>query len=449
MTNKKLIFIIISAIILLLVIFLALKISSKTKQVSTTKANAWDFKIWILNDDKDKFNNFLDSFKAINKQYSKKVFSVVSFDNYSEYEKVLASAISKWQAPDMFVLNNNTSSFADEQISWIDPKIINPNDFRKKYKWVFGDDLIISSTNDKTSKKTEFLKGLPIWYESLGIYYNKRYVKSSELSSLAWLKNIVSKIKSRRSSLIPIWMWNWSTVELSQDIITQMFMLEWIDSLNNATQDKIKWAFEAYLSYWDKSWDNSYDSQFIELKQNMKNNYDLFTDSSVVMVVWYPRDIEKISKNWYSKNFLSASPFPHYFSWAWKTLVNYNYFVINKDTTKSALANDLLKYMYTDSWAWKYLDQFTYYLPALISLESDKFDSHISPDYYVSLKDFINTDYELSSFDKWLSSIYDSSIRNILDDSGNYLSLFDKMKSSILCKKDKVTKLENLDKICE
>jgi len=449
MTNKKLIFIIVSALLLLLVLFIALKLNSKTWNSSNNKTTAWDFKIWILNDDKDKFNKFLDNFKALNKNYSKKTFVVESFDNYREYEKVLASAIAKWQGPDIFMLNNNTSSFIDDNISWIDPKIINPNDFRKKYKWVFWDDLIVSSKNEKTWKQVEFLKWLPIWYETLGIYYNRKYVKASELSTMANLSNLINKIKSRKSSLIPIWMWNGSTVVWSEDIITQLFMFEDINSIWEAAKDKIRWAFGSYFSYWKISWDNRYDSRFVSMKQNWKNNLDLFTDSSVVMVVWYPKILDKIAENWYSKAFLYVAPFPHYFSWVWKTLLNYNYFVVNKNTTKQSIANDLFKYMSSDSGAWKYLDQFTYYLPSLLSLESDKFDSKVNSNYNIVLKDFLDIESELSSFDKWLKSVYDSEIIKILDDPSNYISLFEKMKNSISCKKDKITNLENLSKSCK
>jgi len=94
MTNKKIIFIIISAIILLLILFLSLKIGSKSK-VTNNKVTVGDFKVWILNDNKDKFNTFLNDFKSINKKYSNKNFVVESFDNYDEYQEVLASAISK------------------------------------------------------------------------------------------------------------------------------------------------------------------------------------------------------------------------------------------------------------------------------------------------------------------------------------------------------------------
>jgi len=449
MTNKKLIFIIISAILLLIVLFLATKINSKSNTWNTVNATAWDFKIWILNDKKEKFNKFLEDFKALNKKYSNKNFVVESFDDYSEYNKSLASAIAKWKGPDIFMLNNNTSSFIDDNIVWIDPKLINPNDFRKKYKWVFWDDLILSSKDEKTGKQTEFLKWIPVWYETLWIYYNRKYIKASDLTSFSVLRNVISKIKSRKPSLIPLWMWNWSTVLWSEDIITQLFMLEGMDSLEGSSSDKIKWAFSSYFSYWDTWWKNRYDSRFIQMKQDWKNNYDLFSNSDIIMVAWYPRNLDIIDEKWYSKVFLNASPFPNYFNWAWKTLLNYNYFVINKDTKNNQIANDILSYISSDSWASKYLDQFTYYLPALLSLESDKLDSKINPNYNIVLKDFLNIDSELSSFDKWLKEAYDSKMIKILDDWANYKKLFEDMKASISCKKSKIINLENLSKSCK
>jgi len=65
--------------------------------------------------------------------------------------------------------------------------------------------------------------------------------------------------------------------------------------------------------------------------------------------------------------------------------LNYNYFVINKDTTGVDLANDLLLYLSSDKGSEKYLSYFKYYLPALISLESDKLDEKINEHYNVTL----------------------------------------------------------------
>gem|GEM_PF-5886428 len=43
------------------------------------------------------------------------------------------------------------------------------------YGGVFGDDLIQVLEEDST---VEFLKGIPLGYETLGIFFNRRYFKS-------------------------------------------------------------------------------------------------------------------------------------------------------------------------------------------------------------------------------------------------------------------------------
>jgi len=65
--------------------------------------------------------------------------------------------------------------------------------------------------------------------------------------------------------------------------------------------------------------------------------------------------------------------------------LNYNYFVINKDTTQLDLANDILLYLSSDKGVEKYLSYFKYYLPALSSLESDKLEEKIDENYSVTL----------------------------------------------------------------
>lgn len=449
MTNKKLIFLIIAWVLVVGILLLVVSLKSSTNNTKNTwSKSSWTFNIWIVWDDKEKFNQFLTDFKTMNSNYSNSIFNVESFGTFEEYEAVLASALTRWEWPDLFVLNNNSDSFASQQIIWIDPAEINPNDFRKKYKGIFWDELISVLAWDD-GKQIEYLRWIPVWYETLWIYYNRKYVKASDIDSLAWLSNVVSDIKRKKSSLVPIWIWNGSTVVWSEDIITQLFVQEWATKLSDISWSKLKWAFWTYFMYWNTSWSNRYDSKFISMKQDSKDNLDLFTDGILAMVVWYPRTLAQIDKNGYSKALLYASPFPKSTLWTNKTLLNYNYFVINKDTINLTLALDLLKYLSSDSWATKYLDKFTHYLPALLSLESDKFDAKVNSKYNIILRDFLNENSDLTSFDKWLKSVYDREIIEILDDSANYEELFKVFKTSVNCKKDKIISLQNLSSICD
>jgi hypothetical protein len=113
------------------------------------------------------------------------------------------------------------------------------------------------------------------------------------------------------------------------------------------------------------------------------------------------------------------------------------------------LAFNLLLYMTKDEWAKNYLKKFPYYLPALLSLEDQFKDSYILKWYNIKLWDFfIDDKRELTSFNKWIKSIYDKEIVSIFDDSVNYSTLFDTFKNTLLCKTRKITTFENLSDDC-
>lgn len=447
MNKNKLIFAIIWVILLIFIIFVALNLRKDTAK--TQEKSAWVFNIWVVWDDVEWVKKVVENFQKVNTKYASQKIEVNSFTSFDDYHYALSSSIISWKSPDVFVLNNNEkSSMFSNQIIWVNPSVVNPNDFRKKYKWVFTDDLIISSW--EWEQKQEYLQWIPVWYETFWIFYNRRYIKETDLSSISSLNNVVSNLKKDKPELVPIWIWNGSTVDNVSDIITQFFMLEtWISWLEDVNWNKMKQSLSSYMLYWDVDWDNAYNSRFNELSNLGQTSVDLFSKWETFMLVWYPRLINKIKEKWFSKNFLLASPFPHYFSWDWKTLVNYNYFVINKDSTNQELANSFLWYLSSDVGALEYFKNFKYYLPALLSLESDQLKEKISDDYNIILENFISSDHELSSFDKWVKNIYDKNIISILDNVSNYEKPFENFRKSVLCKAKKISTLEDLSTNCD
>lgn len=448
MNKNKIIFLIIVGTILFFTIILIL-LSKKEADTTGSQRVTGSFDIWIYNDSKNGLTNVLEDFKAFNPTYKNNQFNVVSFDSYEEYYLALASAISKWESPDMFVLNNNekTSIFSDQALG-ISPEVLSPNDFRKKFKGIFADDLIVTYNQDDEVR--EFLAWVPVWYETLGVFYNRRYVRSTDLKNISALNNKIRSLKISEPDAVPFALGNGSTVKYASDILTQLFLYEegvsWVKDL---MWSKSKQALSSYLLYWDSSGDNNYDSRFVELSTTGKNNFDLFSKWETFIIAGYPRAIAIIKEKWYSKNLLLASPFPHYFSAGGKTLVNYNYFVINKQSDKKELASSILQYLITDRWAEKYLDEYPYYLPALLSLESSKLEEKISPDFNISLWDFYDPNFELWSFDKWVKIFYDREINNILDNSSNYITTFETLRRKLVCQSDKLTNLVNISNKCE
>lgn len=443
MNNKKIIFLVVLwiLVVFILIIVLLLPWANKT---SETNSVSWVFKVWIYWDSEDDFKAYFEDFK---KEYNYKLTpEITSFNDWEEYNLVLASAFARWEGPDIFVLNNNEKSVFLENVVWIDPNSVDPDSFRSNYKWIFSDDLIISLWEWK--EKQEFLLWVPIWYETLGFFYDRKRVQAKDLENWASLNAKILELKEKRSDIVPLAIWDWSTVKDSVDILTQFFMLSDISGIQALSSSIIKSGLWDYFSFLISDWNNNYLSKSSKLKLSWKDNIDLFSRWEVSMIIWYPRMLLDIVESWFSKSFLLASVFPEYIPGQGKALVNYNYFVVNKNSSNQEVAFDLLSYMTSKKGISNYLDKFSYYLPAYIPLEWEYLDKNILEDYNVKTENFYNDDLVLSSFDKWVKSIYDRDVVNILDDSVNYIDLFTKFISRLSCVSDKVINLGDLSKQC-
>jgi len=448
LNKKKIIFIIIAIILLLWVAFLVTIMKNSTKV--THKWANWNFTIWIFWDKKEDFFNFVNEFKkdTWNKNLT---VDIESFSSWEDYNFALASAISAWKAPDVFVLNSGETSLFENQAIVLDPLKFDPDKFRNDYKTFIEDKLIVSTVIDeKENKKQEFIMWIPVWYETLWIFYNRlKWIQPSDFNSWSSLYARIQKLKERRWDIVPFWIGRWKTVEYSNEIITQFFMLENVDNIDDVTQAKAKSVLSTYFTRYATSDSNWYDEIDQELYRAWKTNLDAFSRGEVAMVAWFPRMLLKIDEKWFRKSALYAKPFPAYFNWSGKSYVNYNYFVLNKDSNNKQAAEAFLEYLNSDEWALKYLKTFPYYLPARNSLEWDVMDNYILDWYKIKLKDFDNQDLEKSTFDKKIKLIYDRKIVDILDDKLDYLDNFYTFQKILKCKFKKIIKLENLSTNCE
>ncbi len=446
MSKNKLIFAIIGWVLVILLLIGVLMLNWKSSVAPTTTRSSGDFKIWIVWDSKNKFEEFLSTFRLDNKSISSVNIIVESFPNYEDYSRALTSAMIKWIAPDIFVLNNNETSIFEEKITAIPTDVISPIDFKKNYRGVFTDDLILESIQgDDPESRVEFLKWFPVWYETLWIFHNRRFrFKPSDFNSLASLNSAITRTK--KLNVTPLWIGNWSTVVDAQDILSQFFLLHKVDSLENADATKIKQALWVYTWYWAKNWENAYNELFTNTKATGKTNIDLFAENDLAAIVAYPRAVLKLQALGFSSKMLFSAPFPHFHSADGWTLANYNYFVVNSDSQQKDVAFTFLKYLNSDAWASAYLDKYRYYLPARLNLEAEMVEQKVS-NYFdsVVLWDFYTNDKTpLSSFNKWNKIIFDREVISVLDNFSWYLNDFSEFKSSTLCKTEKILNLKDL-----
>lgn len=439
--KNKIIFWIIWVVFVICIITIFFVLFQVSKKSNTTTNNS-NFTIWTLYN-KDSFNKYIDEFKSQNEKYKNTTFNIVSFINYDEYFNTLIWAFLSWKTPDMFVVNNNDSNFFIEQITGIHPDYINPDDFRKNHDIVFSQDLI--QTIPVEDKEVEFLIWVPLWYEVLWIFYNFRELIWKNLSTWWYINEIIKENREIKNKAT-IWIWNWSKVSLVSQIITQFFLLDNIISLDQNTwnSNSIKSSLSSYVRFWDIN-DNNKFNNFLSWN---KTDLDLFSAWEIQMVLWFPKMLEEIDKKWFKKNFLRAEKFPTYIENTWKLLINYNYFVINKNTLNYDLASELAVYFNSDIWQKKYLELFPYYFPSNITLLNDRLEENLKSWYSIKYKDFYNSNLELTTFNKKYRTIYDKEIISILDNSTNFVELFEIFRKRILCISNKMINQENLDKIC-
>ncbi len=449
MNKRKMIFAIVLWVLLILIIIAMLFLKWPANS-QVWKSQSGGFNIWIVWDSVAKFNNFLDDFKKKNPAYSQVNYSVTSFPSYEEYTLALNSAFIQWKSPDMFVLNNNEISLFEEKIRWIPNDIVNIDDFRKNYKGMFIDDLVLSENVwDDTEKRRELLKWMPIGYEVLGIFYNKwRGFKLTDFAFISYLEQAIQRIKER--GIVPLAIWNGSAVKDAWDILNQFYMLHGVKSLAWADSGKTRQALAEYMRYWEEDGDNAYNTLFEDALAEQKNNIDFFANKEVAWMVAYPRAIEKLHELWSSKKTLFAAAFPYFNNREWYTLANYNYFVINAQTTQQKTAFELIKYMNSDTWSEAYFNEYTYYLPARITLEEKMRDKKIMKGYdNIILWDFYSDEHDIASFNKGNKAIFDKDVVAVLDDFNSYIISYKEFRRKTLCYSKKILTLENLSSSCE
>lgn len=443
MSTNKIIFAILWAILLACVFFLSLNLNQDDTQTQTRVAPG-DFSLWILDDAVDDFRLYLETFKTANPKYANKNFVIESFSDSDIYYDTLVSAILKWEAPDIFVLNNREDSALENQAAGIDPNIISPNDFRQRFKPLFSEDLIISDSEDES---LEFLKWVPAWFETLGIYYSRKYfLRPSELLTWSDFAKEVKNISDKQSQVVPLALGN-TKVSHPTDIISSLIVSWGNTTIYDTERTQARDALSLYTSYAGRTWDNKY--ELLTRSFEGKTDIQYFTEWDVAGMVWYPRDLLEIAKIGYQKSFLFATPFPQFAGSDKKTAIKYNYFSINKDSSQIEVAESLLAYISSPEWQQAYIETFPYYLSPELAISGDLQEKKILPEYNIVYKNFFDESSELVSYDMWNIDNFDIWIQQIITENSDFDSRFSILKERIICATAKHTTLLNLSSSCE
>lgn len=419
MSKSKIIFWAIGAVLLMIVVYWVSLLNSwwNKKKVSWPK----EFNVWVVGDESAGFSDIKEWFKERFPAYANTEINFRKFSSYEDYEETLLTVMADNNSPDVFVVNNNWWDLLESKIQAIPNEVIDSLDFSKRFNKAF-DDLILKvkeNPDDNSSPVLSYIKWIPLWYETLWVFYNWKLVRNIPLTWSELDDEIKNSEQSSDYLTIGLWLGE-KYIFKAPDILSLFLLQNWVNSYKELKSNNALLAMKAYKSYATDP-NNDLTKFQDEMDSLGLTTVDMFVRWKIWMVIGYPslvKEIELAIKRTsgtinINKKFLRTSPLPQISSDKEKNsatnLINYNYFALSKDTQNLAMWYDFMNYLSRQEAQEKYLKSFPAYLTALRALEDQRKKENISKDYeYVSYESFMDPTVELKSFTKWLKIKFDN-----------------------------------------
>jgi ABC-type glycerol-3-phosphate transport system substrate-binding protein len=238
MASRKIIFLIIVGILILLGIIGIVTIANKQETQQNSKVAS--LSIWVVGGTSEDYWKIFSGFNTLDKAYKDTILDIKVFPSYSNYRDILLSTLSTGNGPDIFMIEWNGDDVLSAKSVPIPEPYINLSDYEKRYEDIFLP-LLWTIWEDENMVRT--LKWVPLWYETLWIFYNKSFFpKVPKTWNEVWLLYLT------QSPFFPIniWLWPRYTPDAT-DIIAYFF------AKNGVTETKglpgAGGGLEEYLKY--------------------------------------------------------------------------------------------------------------------------------------------------------------------------------------------------------
>lgn len=357
MSPRKILFFIIVGISVLIIGITLFFLQKKSTQ-KTVIPNS--LKIWITDGTTQGYDALVKWFQAYAPEYKNMniIFEKKTTDPI-RYRTLLLSTMTDGTGPDIFMVGAGEDVVLDWKIEPIPEELIDFSDFGKKYDDIFLS--LITSTGSEDIP-TRYLKGVPLWFETLGIFYNKNLVRNlpktwNELDSL-YNKGIDTWIFVSNLWLGPRY------TENAADIIALFYQKTWGASI----MELKAWGTDGlvqYMNYKDIQIptitnDDTYApiitlwGRRSDMDAEKLTTLDLFMQWDIGMIIWYPSLINALEKSdkraWINSKastiLTEKIPLDEY-NWTRKNIVKYNYFALSKASDNDEAAIKFLEYLMT------------------------------------------------------------------------------------------------------
>lgn len=432
LSKNKIIFFAITGVVLLAIIIGISMLGSSSGQKNKTKAPK-ELTVWVVGDETAGFSDIITGFKNRYPDYKNTDVKVTKFGNYTDYEKTLLTVLADGNSPDIFVVNSSDGGLLESKILAIPSNIINPDDFSKNFHKVFDDLLVENKEKDDSGKDKTIsgIKGIPLGYQAMGIFYNWKLVKTiphtwSEIGkSLESTADVTGDGETRTTTdeapdfadiMLGL---DGKYIPGAPDILSLFLLQNKISSYDKFADADANKAITNYFSFSGKTSPNTLAHIQSTMKDLNLTTVDMFVRGKIGMVIGYPsllREIEYSIKRAGSENVLSSknlrtSEIPQA-SLDPKDAINlgeYNYFALSKASPNVQAGYSFLTYLSSGEAEEKYLQNFPLSLPAQRIREESKMSEAMSKDYErVRYRSFMNPDTELQTFAKGLKNEYDA-----------------------------------------
>lgn len=430
MSIRKILFLAISWISLIILILIIIALSNKKESVLTVPK---ELKIWISEGTTESYDSLIEWFKLYAPEFKNTniVFEKKTTDPV-RYRTLLLSTMSDGMSPDIFMIGAWEDTILESRIEPVPEEYIDIGYFEKEYDDIFLS--LITSTWSKGTLKRSIL-GIPLGFETMGIFYNKNLIREvpktwNELDLLhqRWvLKGVF---------VSNLWLWPRYTPNAS-NLVSLFLVREWTDNILDIWS-KSDESIASYIRYKDAvstEWAGgdsdiyspilTLDGQRDTLDLTKTTTLDMFVQWNIGMIFWYPSLITELEKS--DKRTGSSK------SIAWVVLTakiplddtieprenvaRYSYFGVSKWSKNPSAALEFLKYLMTPDAQRRFIEQNPHLIAAQRSFWSAQKTNKISSIFNrAGIDAFIpDIDEGLSVFNYGLKAEFDELLSEYLD----------------------------------
>lgn len=371
MSPRKLIFIAIVTLFVLWLLYGVWKLNNAEpkKNISLTGS----LSIWILSDTTEGYESIKEGFYEYAPEYQNASIAFRKFSDYSSYQKILLSALADQNWPDIFMVEAGSDSILEEKVEPIPEAYIDISDFDKRFEDIF---LPLVVTNTGSDIMSRSLRWIPLWYETLGIYYNKSllltvpktwnevammYQDGSRWDIYPTNIGMSPRYTPHASDIIALLLAqsgdaSYQDMDASDDILSE-YLAYGTTPLMTLTDDGVTW--------WSLS-DNgeSLDTEWL-------TTIDMFIRGKISFIVWYPSTVDIIEdakkRAWVEavNSIILTDKIPQDSIGATPVnIARYRYFWLSKSTKNPDLWAKFLNYLLTEDAQSRYIQSFPGYIPA-------------------------------------------------------------------------------------